>query len=122
MNYDQALKFLHSLHRFGIKLGNDRFSSLLARIDNPQNSFDSVHIAGTKGKGSTTCMVAAILRAHGYRVGGYFSPFVYDVRERVQIDGKMISQNDFAALITELKPHLEALEAENYGAATEFEL
>ena len=67
-------------------------------------------------------MIAAILRAHGYRVGGYYSPFVYDIRERVQIDGKMISQADFAQIINELIPHLNVLEAEGYGSTTEFEL
>ena len=122
MNYDQALLFLHGLHQFGIKLGNDRFSALLDRIGNPQNAFASVHVAGTKGKGSTTCMVAAILRAHGFRVGGYYSPYVYDVRERVAINGKMIEKIDFAELITELEPHLGALEEAGFGATTEFEL
>ncbi|MEP6754174.1 MAG: folylpolyglutamate synthase/dihydrofolate synthase family protein [Chthonomonadales bacterium] len=122
MTYDEALQFLHSLHRFGIRLGNDRFSALLNRVGNPQHKFKAVHIAGTKGKGSTTSMVASILKHHGFHVGGYYSPFVYDVRERVQIDGEMISREDFAALISQLKPHLEALEEAGYDATTEFEL
>ena len=96
MNYEEALKYMQGRYQFGIKLGNDRFEVLLDQLGNPHRDYGIAHIAGTKGKGSTTAMLAAILKAHGFKTGGYFSPYVYDVRERVQINGAMISREDFA--------------------------
>src|SRR5947209_603260 len=100
MDFDQALAYMQGLRRFGIKLGNERFEALLERLGNPHHRYGIAHVAGTKGKGSTTAMIASILRAHRFRTGGYFSPYVYDVRERVQVDGEMISRKDLARLIT----------------------
>jgi len=122
MDYAQALAYMQGLRRFGIKLGNDRFRALLERLGDPHLRLRAVHVAGTKGKGSTTALVAAILRAHGWRVGGYYSPYVYDVRERVQVDGEMIAPEEFARLVTRIAPHIEALAATDQGSSTEFEL
>lgn len=122
MDYDEALAYLDGRLRLGIKLGNERFSALLERLGNPQERLRVVHIAGTKGKGSTTAMAASVLAAAGYRVGQYLSPYVYDVRERVQINGVMISCVDFARWVSEIAPHVEALEHTEFGPATEFEL
>ncbi len=122
MNYDQALAYMQGLRTFGIKLGNERFEALMARLGDPHRRYGVAHVAGTKGKGSTTAMIAAILHAHGFRVGGYYSPYVYDVRERVQVDGEMISRDDFARLITQIVPHVDALNATPLGQTTEFEL
>jgi dihydrofolate synthase/folylpolyglutamate synthase len=122
MNFDEALRYMEGLLRFGWKLGNERFSALCARIGNPQDRYAIVHIAGTKGKGSTTALAAAILRAAGYRVGAYFSPYVYDVRERVQVNGELISREDFARIVTQIRPHIEALAQTDLGQTTEFEL
>jgi dihydrofolate synthase/folylpolyglutamate synthase len=122
MDFEQALAYLQSLRRFGIKLGNERIEALLERIGNPHRGLRCAHIAGTKGKGSTTAMVAAILQAHGFHVGAYYSPYVYDVRERVQVDGEMIGRRAFAALVTRLEPHIAALAQTPYGSTTEFEL
>jgi dihydrofolate synthase/folylpolyglutamate synthase len=122
MNYEEALKYMQGRYQFGIKLGNDRFEVLLDRLGNPHRGYGIAHIAGTKGKGSTTAMLAAILKAHDFKTGGYFSPYVYDVRERVQINGEMISREDFARLVTIIRPHIEALEETPFGPTTEFEL
>src|ERR1019366_9080925 len=94
---ESALNYMQGLVRFGWKLGNERFIALCERLGSPQDCFNVVHIAGTKGKGSTTALTAAILHYQGFRVGAYYSPYVYDVRERIQIDGAMISRKDFAA-------------------------
>jgi dihydrofolate synthase/folylpolyglutamate synthase len=67
-------------------------------------------------------MIAAILQAHGFRVGSYFSPYVYDVRERIQINAHMIPRNDFAALVAEVIPHVEAIKRQGLDDTTEFEL
>src|SRR5437899_143301 len=95
MDFDAAVAYMDGLLRFGVKLGNERFEAIMERLGNPQRRYGIAHVAGTKGKGSTTAMIAAILHAHGFRVGGYYSPYVYDLRERVQVDGEMIPAADF---------------------------
>ncbi len=111
-----------SLLRLGIKLGNTRFEALLARLGSPHQRLRVVHIGGTKGKGSTATFATAILRAAGYSVGTYLSPFVYNLRERVQVNGEMIPEDDFARIVSEIRPHIEALADTEHGATTEFEL
>lgn len=122
MDYEDALAYLDGRLRLGVKLGNERFSALLHRLGDPQEHLRVVHIAGTKGKGSTTAMAASVLQAAGYKVGMYLSPYVYDVRERIQIGGAMISRADFARWVSEIAPHVEALEQAEFGPTTEFEL
>ena len=122
MDFDEALEYMQGRLRLGMKLGNERFLALLHRLGDPQERLRVVHIAGTKGKGSTTAMAASVLQAAGYTVGMYLSPYVYDVRERIQIGGEMISRADFARWVTAIRPHVEALEATELGPTTEFEL
>lgn len=122
MDFDEALEYMQGRLRLGWKLGNERFSALLTRLGDPQASLRVVHVAGTKGKGSTTVMAASVLQAAGHRVGAYLSPYVYDVRERIQINGEMIPRADFARWVSAIKPHVEALEATEFGPTTEFEL
>ncbi len=122
MDFDDALHYMEGLLRFGWKLGNERFEALCARLDSPQDKYAIVHIAGTKGKGSTTALAAAILREAGCKVGAYFSPYVYDVCERVQVDGELIPREDFARLVTTIRPHIESLALTELGQTTEFEL
>ena len=122
MNYEEALAYLNGRLRLGVKLGNDRFLALLARLGDPQARLKVVHIAGTKGKGSTTAMAASVLREAGYKVGAYLSPYVYDVRERIQINGEMIPRAHFARWVSQIAPHVAALEETEHGPTTEFEL
>ncbi len=122
MEYEDALAYLNGRLRLGVKLGNERFSALLRRLGDPQARLRVVHIAGTKGKGSTAAMTASVLASSGYKVGAYLSPYVYDVRERVQIGGAMIPRADFARWVSAIKPEVEALEQTEHGPATEFEL
>ena len=72
----------------------DRMRLLLKHLGDPHTKFKSVHVAGTKGKGSTCYMLAAMLQSCGYKVGLYTSPHLVDMRERIQIDGNMISPNE----------------------------
>lgn len=122
MDFEDALAYVQGRLRLGIKLGNERFEALLERLGSPHRTLKVVHVAGTKGKGSTTAMIGGILQGAGYKTGVYLSPYVYDVRERVQIDGQLIAREDFASLVTEIQPHVEALERTDLGATTEFEL
>ena len=116
--YSKALRFLGSLtdfERLRIVRYNsqnfdlERMRTLLRRLGNPQDRFKSVHIAGTKGKGSTCAMIASMLQACGYRVGLYTSPHLIDVRERIQVDGDMISQAEFARLVRLVQPIVERI-------------
>lgn len=122
MNFEEALAYMGGLLRFGWRLGNERFSVLCERLGDPQDQYEVLHTAGTKGKGSTTALSAAILREAGFTVGGYFSPYVYDPCERVQVNGEMIPRSDFARLVTQIRPHIEALAETDLGWTTEFEL
>ena len=122
MDFEEALAYMEGRIRLGWKLGNERFEALCERLGNPQYRFAVVHVAGTKGKGSTTALTAALLMRAGCETGGYFSPYVYDVRERVQWNGEPISKADFARIVTGIRPQIEALEATEFGATTEFEL
>jgi dihydrofolate synthase/folylpolyglutamate synthase len=73
--------------------------TLLKKLGNPQDEFKSIHVAGTKGKGSTCAMVASMLEANGYKVGLYTSPHLIDIRERITINHHMIPHAEFARLI-----------------------
>jgi dihydrofolate synthase/folylpolyglutamate synthase len=112
-SYAKALRFLVTLNDYErlriVRYNNetfnlDRMRSLLRKLGNPQNKFRSIHVAGTKGKGSTCAMVAGMLQASGYKVGLYTSPHLVDVRERIQLNGEMISQADFARAVKILEP------------------
>ncbi len=122
MNYEEALQYMDGRLRFGWKLGNERMEHACELLGNPQLKAKVVHIAGTKGKGSTTALCARILCEAGYSVGSYFSPYVYDVRERIQIGGEMISRDDFALMMTEMRPAVDSFDESEWGPITEFEL
>jgi len=116
--YSKALRFLGSLNDFerlrivrynSQNFDLERMRTLLKRLGNPQDRFKSVHIAGTKGKGSTCAMIASMLQACGYQVGLYTSPHLIDVRERIQVDGQMISQAEFARLVRLVEPIVERM-------------
>jgi dihydrofolate synthase/folylpolyglutamate synthase len=84
-----------------------RVEELLAQLGDPHRSYPSVHIAGTKGKGSTTAMIESILRAAGYRTGMYTSPHLHTFRERIKLDGEPIPGADVARLVERMLPILE---------------
>ena len=81
---------------------------MLEQLGAPQRAYPSVHIAGTKGKGSTTAMIDAILRAAGYRTGMYTSPHLHTFRERIRLQGEPISEPELVALVEAILPILEA--------------
>lgn len=91
------------LEKMGIRLGLAPVVHLLERLDNPQDRYASILVAGTNGKGSICAMTASAFSAAGYHCGLYTSPHLVDVRERIMINGRMISQKAFAACIEEVK-------------------
>ncbi|MEG1996682.1 MAG: folylpolyglutamate synthase/dihydrofolate synthase family protein [Oscillospiraceae bacterium] len=121
MTYKKAEEYIHSLEKFGSKLGLERITTLLNYLGNPHKKLKFVHIAGTNGKGSTVAMSSKILRYSGYKVGMYISPFVIDFRERFQINGKMIEKQEFADLIERIKPFADKME-KNGEQVTEYEI
>lgn len=104
MTYSQAIAYLYGLQRYGVKLGLENIQRLLEAVGDPHRRFPSVLIGGTNGKGSTAAMLSSILRAAGYRVGLYTSPHLLEFTERIQVDGRPISEADVATLIDELRP------------------
>ncbi|UKT62459.1 bifunctional folylpolyglutamate synthase/dihydrofolate synthase [Pedobacter mucosus] len=83
---------------------------LCEALDNPQNKFKSIHVAGTNGKGSTSHMLASILQAQGYKTGLYTSPHLKDFRERIRINGKMISKLEVTSFIKQQQKLIEKTE------------
>ncbi len=129
MDYQEALEYLlkfadyERLPRSGIVWDLKRVERLLGRLDNPQHFARTVHITGTKGKGSTAAMVASILRSAGYRTGLYTSPHLLSFTERIQVNGKPIAEADWAWLTEQLKPHVEAEnKIGDLGELTTFEI
>ena len=90
---------------------------LCERLGQPQREFQSVHVAGTNGKGSTSAMIDSILRAAGLRTGLYTSPHLERINERIRLDGKEISDAEFAATFTRLREAIEELLAAGRLAA-----
>ncbi len=80
-----------------------------------------LHVAGTNGKGAVTAYMQSILAEAGVAVGGFYSPYVYDIRERVQLGRELISKEDLALLTAELAPIADSLEGTEFGGVTEFE-
>jgi dihydrofolate synthase / folylpolyglutamate synthase len=129
INYREALAWLYSLQRFGIKLGLENIRRLLAELDinlgsarasravsdaSPETSAAAkvIHVAGTNGKGSVCAMIDSICRAQGYRTGLFISPHLITFRERIRVNGEMISEDAVADgltlirdLIAKWQPH-----------------
>ncbi len=111
--YQQALDYLYSFVDYSLKHADelaraefnlDRMRRLLSLLGDPHRAYPAIHIAGTKGKGSTAAITASVLRAAGYRVGLYTSPHLEDFTERIQVDGQPIPPERLAALVDEIKP------------------
>jgi len=93
------------------ELNLDRMRELLARVGHPHLGMPVVHVAGTKGKGSTAAMIAAVLTAAGYRTGLFTSPHLDRAEERIAIDGRACSAAQFVCLLERLRPVVEAMDA-----------
>lgn len=107
MGMVRAMAFLDELEAKGMRLGLGRMEKFLAFIGNPEKRFRSVHVAGSKGKGSTAAMVESILRKAGYRTGLYTSPHLVRFNERVRVNGLEISDRRLVALVAELRREME---------------
>src|SRR4051794_36481217 len=100
----------------------DRMRTLLKHLGNPHTKFKTAHVAGTKGKGSTCHMLAAMLQSGGLKTGLYASPHIVDMRERIRINGDLISHDDIVGLVKRVEPALRKTIASGVGRPTFFEI
>lgn len=122
MKYEQAMEYLEEMNRRGSVMGLESSRELCRRLGNPQETLQFVHIAGTNGKGSILAYVSTVLAAAGYRVGRYISPVIRDYRERIQINGRMITKKAVGELLEQVKAAAEAMTAEGLAQPTVFEM
>lgn len=118
--YTRSLSYIHSLLKFGTRPGLERVSALLDELGRPHDKLKFVHVAGTNGKGSFCTMMSEILKSAGYKTGLFTSPYVFDFRERIQINGEMISEEELCEITAEVKAAAEKI-AERDLQPTEFE-
>lgn len=121
MTYRQALRYINSLSKFGIRPGLERIQVLLEMLSCPQKNLKFVHVAGTNGKGSVCTFVSSILNAAGLKTGLFTSPSVLDFREQFQIGGAMISEKDFVDVFEYIMPFMRKM-PKNGINLTQFEL
>ena len=120
MTYKQATDYIDSFLLFGSKLGLTRITKLLDDLGNPQDDLKFIHVAGTNGKGSVCCYAANILKNAGYKTGMFISPYIIDFRERFQINGEMISEDELIEIVSQIKAVVDTYPADEIP--TEFEI
>lgn len=118
MNYKEALDYINGVSWLGSKPGLERVSELLTRLGEPQSKLRFVHVAGTNGKGSTSVMLASVLRRARLKTGLFTSPYVNRFNERMQINGHEIGDEELADVVERIKPHADAMD----DHPTEFEM
>ena len=129
--FDQALDFIYSFIDYEkkrdphMKITWDlrRVELLLAKLGNPHLQAKTVHIAGSKGKGSTAAMTASVLTKAGYTTGLYTSPHLHFFNERIRVNGRQITNDEIVAMVAEIKPAVEEVNKEAaFGVLTTFEV
>lgn len=118
IDYERSPDFSRQARLYNL----DRISLLLELLGNPHDRLQVVHIAGSKGKGSTAALIASILTHAGYRTGLFTSPHLITPRERCRIDGALISKSDVAFYVEKLKPAIETVSASEFGRVSFFEI
>ncbi len=104
MTYSESIEWIYSTQNFGIKLGLDAPAELLAQfLAFPTKETKVIHVAGTNGKGSTCALIDSVSRAHGVRTGLFTSPHLVDFRERFRVHGEMITEEETAKYLTQLR-------------------
>ena len=130
MDYREALTYILSFADFERWPGAGyaerwdlrRMEELLERMGSPHLNRKTIHIAGSKGKGSTAAMIASATHTAGYRTGLYTSPHLHTMRERIRIDGKLIAEQEFADVMSGMVAHIEYTSQGQYGELSTFEI
>ncbi|MBX3738832.1 MAG: bifunctional folylpolyglutamate synthase/dihydrofolate synthase [Candidatus Didemnitutus sp.] len=122
-DYTAATEYLYALKSAGVKFGVDRMRGLAEALGHPERRYPVVHIAGTNGKGSVSAMVESILRGAGYKTGLYTSPHLVKLGERVQVNRRILTEDEIVRYASELVPVAERLGAaspDDYPSFFEF--
>ena len=116
MNYGETLQYMYSQLPMFQRVGPAAYKADLANtialcnlLDHPENSFRSVHVAGTNGKGSVSHTIASVLQEAGYKTGLYTSPHLRDFRERIRVDGQMIPEKNVVEFIARYRNQFEGI-------------
>ena len=116
IDYEKLISFQYNASTFSL----DRMVKMLEYVGNPHKGFPSIHITGTKGKGSTAIMISTILEHAGLKTGLFTSPHLIDLKERIQINRQNITENDFTSNLNELRPYIQHLRDTTPSASPTF--
>ena len=122
MNYKQAMEYMEETEKYGSVPGLSNIINLCEKLGNPQNDLKFVHIAGTNGKGSTLAYISTVLKEAGYRVGRYVSPTIFEYRERIQVNERMISKDALCRHLERIQEAIAEMVAEGKPHPTPFEI
>ena len=117
-NLSQTLESLYKLQRRGIKMGLNHTSWLLKFLNNPQDNFKTIHVAGTNGKGSTAAMINSILIANNYKVGLYTSPHLINFNERIRVNGLTITDEEIMSFMKHVEPAINEIKSTFFEVTT----
>jgi dihydrofolate synthase/folylpolyglutamate synthase len=117
VNYPEAIQFLYALRLFGAKFGLENTFKLAELVGNPQKQLRFIHVAGTNGKGSVCAMLESIYRASGLRVGLFTSPHLISFRERIQVNRRLITENEVVRFVGDLRGQCE--KSRHFGSISE---
>ncbi|ANP83198.1 bifunctional folylpolyglutamate synthase/dihydrofolate synthase [Bacillus sp. B25(2016b)] len=120
--YEEAIGWIHSRLKFGMKPGLERMRWMLEELGNPERHIKCVHLAGTNGKGSTLTYMRYMLEGAKYKVGTFTSPYIESFNERISVNGTPIADEEITELVKLVKPVVEKLDETDLGEATEFEI
>ncbi len=121
VNYQEARAYIDALGAGGIMPGLSRIQALLEYFHHPENDLQVIHVAGTNGKGSVCSFIASALEEAGYRTGRYISPGIFEYRDRIQINGKWISEQDIASLMSEIRTAVSSVNVSGVETPSAFE-
>ena len=121
MTYEEAVHYIEEIpmHTKKTELSNTRY--MLKLLGNPQERMSVIHVAGTNGKGSVCAFLSSICRESGRRTGMFTSPHLLDIRERIQIDGELVTEECFASACEKMCRLAEQMIAEGYQHPAYFE-
>ena len=122
MNYEETLRYIENVAKFGSNLGLDRTEKMLEILGDPHKKIKAIHVAGTNGKGSITAMISKILMEAGFKVGMYTSPYLEVFEERIQINGVNIPRDDLSKVVTKVSEVVRRVVEMGYDNPTEFEI
>ena len=123
MNFEESVKYVQSQTRQSReKVDLSIITELLVRVGNPQESFKTIHIAGTNGKGSVCAYIECALREQGYKTGLFTSPYIVVFNERIRMNGQNVENELFASTATKIKTVADEMVSDGYDAPSFFEL